>query len=105
MPRFCANISMMFKEVPFLARFEKAKAAGFRGVECLIDWQQHAPEAISEELKKHDLGLVLFNLPPGDLAKGEIGLAALPGREQDFTESLDLAAEYARVCQVRAAVV
>lgn len=50
-------------------------------------------------LSNTDLDLVLFNLPPGDLANGEIGLAALPGREQDFSTSLDLAAEYARVCE------
>ena len=90
---------MMFREVPFIKRFEKAKMAGFRGVECLFDWMDHRPETIAEELHKHDLSLVLFNLPPGDRKKGDAGLAALPRRQQEFDASLELAAEYARICQ------
>ena len=90
---------MMFREVPFLQRFEKAKAAGFQGVECLFDWMQHPSDAIAAKLQEHELKLVLFNMPPGDLQVGEIGLAALPGREQDFAASLKLAVEYARVCE------
>ena len=94
MPRFAANISMLFPELPFLDRFEAAAAAGFKGVEFLFPYEYPA----SEILKRIDacgLTLALFNLPPGDWAAGERGLAALPGREKDFASALELAIEYA----------
>ncbi len=100
MPRFAANLSMLFTELPFPARFEAAARAGFGAVEFLFPYEWPA-EDIRRELRRHDLTLALFNLPPGDYAQGERGLAALPGREKDFAESVELALDYARVlgCQ------
>ena len=95
MPRFAANISMMFNEVPFMERFARAAANGFTGVEFLFPYD-FEPEAIAAELKRHGLEQVLFNLPPGDWAAGERGLAALPGREAEFRDSVDTAIRYAK---------
>ncbi|WP_110693643.1 2-oxo-tetronate isomerase [Salinicola halophyticus] len=95
MPRFAANLSMMFNEVPFMERFAKAAANGFEGVEFLFPYD-FEPEAIAAELKRHGLEQVLFNLPPGDWAAGERGLAALPGREAEFRNSVDTAIRYAK---------
>ncbi|MDD2001959.1 2-oxo-tetronate isomerase [Pseudomonas putida] len=95
MPRFAANLSMLFNDAPFLERFARAAAAGFRGVEFLFPYD-HPAERIAEQLDKHGLTQVLFNLPPGDFAAGERGLAALPGRDSEFREGVDRAIEYAR---------
>jgi len=95
MPRFAANLSMMFNEVPFMERFAKTAANGFGGVEFLFPYD-FEPEAIAAELKRHGLEQVLFNLPPGDWAAGERGLAALPGREAEFRTSVDTAIRYAK---------
>lgn len=94
MPRFAANLSMMFNEVAFLDRFQAAADAGFRGVEFLFPYE-HPKEIVAEKLKSAGLANVLFNLPPGDFAKGERGLAALAGREEEFRAAVDLALEYA----------
>lgn len=95
MPRFAANLSMMFNEVPFLERFGAAARAGFAGVEFLFPYE-HPPEAIAAELKRHDLTQALFNLPPGDFAgKGERGIASLPGREAEFRTGVETALRYA----------
>jgi 2-dehydrotetronate isomerase len=96
MPRFAANLSMMFQEVPFLERFAAAAAAGFRGVEFLFPYQ-HPAEAIAARLQEAHVENVLFNLPPGDWAAGERGIACLPGRETEFRESVATALAYARV--------
>ncbi len=77
MPRFAANLSMMFTEVPFLERFAAAGAAGFRAVEYLFPYD-HEPAEIRAALDAAGLEQALFNLPPGDFTKGERGLAALP---------------------------
>ena len=94
MPRFAANLSMMFTEVPFLDRFARAADAGFEAVEYLFPYE-HRPEVIAERLAANNLSQALFNLPPGDWEQGERGLAALPGREGDFRNALNLALEYA----------
>ncbi len=94
MPKFAANLSMMFNEVPFLDRFEAAAKAGFKGVEFLFPYE-HRPEEIAARLKGNGLSLVLFNLPPGDFAKGERGLAALPSREAEFDAAISEALLYA----------
>lgn len=86
---------MMFNDVPFLDRFGRAAAAGFKGVEYLFPYEFSTDE-LSERLAEHGLNQVLFNLPPGDFAAGERGIAALPGREVEFRESVDRAIEYAR---------
>ncbi len=94
MPRFAANLTLMFTERPFLDRFGAAARAGFSGVECLFPYEHPAAE-VGEALRAHGLTQALFNLPAGDFAGGERGLAALPGRETEFRDAVELAAEYA----------
>ncbi len=96
MPKFAANLTMMFTERPFAQRFAAARAAGFDAVEFLFPYE-FEPQAIAGWLKESELQNVLFNLPPGDWAAGERGLASLPGREAAFKESVALAIDYARV--------
>lgn len=95
MPRFAANVSLMFTELPFLDRFAAAGATGFRGVECMFPYEAPAAD-IAARLHAGGLEQVLFNLPPGDWAKGERGLTALAGREAEFAAGLDTALDYAR---------
>jgi len=96
MPRFAANLTMMYNEHPFLERFAAAAKDGFRGVEFLFPYEHPAAE-IRSRLDAHGLTQALFNGPPGDWARGERGLASLPGREDEFRRSVDQALEYARV--------
>lgn len=100
MPRFAANLSLMFTEHPFLDRFEAAARAGFEAVEFLFPYE-HPVEAIAERLRRHRLALALFNLPPGDWAAGERGLAALPDRHPEMRAGLDAALPYIRATGVR----
>jgi hydroxypyruvate isomerase len=93
-PRFAANLSLMYTEHPFLDRFDAAAADGFEAVECQFPYA-HPPEAIAERLQRLGLTLALFNLPPGDAAAGERGLAALPGREAAFDDAVQTALRYA----------
>ena len=95
MPRFAANLSMMYTELPFLQRFGAAAKDGFRGVEFLFPYAFEA-EAIAAELQRHGLEQVLFNSWPGDFEAGERGLASLPGREAEFLDGVDRALAYAR---------
>jgi 2-dehydrotetronate isomerase len=95
MPRFAANLSMMFQDIGFLDRFDAAARAGFKGVEFLFPYD-HPPEAIAERLERNRLSLALFNTVPGDWNGGERGLAALPGREREFRDGVDKAIVYAR---------
>jgi len=95
MPRFAANLSMMFTEVPFLDRFEAAAKAGFTAVEYLFPYE-HPADQIGECLKRNGLTQALFNLPPGDWNAGERGFAALPDRFDDLKESLSAALPYAK---------
>src|SRR5674476_899204 len=78
MPRFAANLTMMFNDAPFLERFERAAAAGFTAVEFLFPYD-HRPDEIAAALRAHGLEQALFNLPPGDWANGERGFACRPG--------------------------
>ena len=94
MPRFAANLSMMFNEVPFLDRFDAAARAGFQGVEFLFPYEHPAAE-LRRRLAGAGLTQALFNLPPGDWAKGERGLACLPGRQAEFRAGVARALEYA----------
>ena len=95
MPKFAANLSFLFTEVPFEERFALAAAAGFTGVEYLFpyDWPQ---AEIQGWLGQAGLKQVLFNLPPGNWAAGDRGMACIPGREAEFAESVELALDYAR---------
>jgi 2-dehydrotetronate isomerase len=95
MPKFAANLSMMFQEIGFLDRFDAATRAGFKGVEFLFPYD-HSPEIIADRLARNNLSLALFNTVPGDWNGGERGLAALPGREQEFRDGVDKAITYAR---------
>jgi hydroxypyruvate isomerase len=95
MPRFAANLTVLFTEVPFLERFAEAAHAGFRGVECLFPYDVPARE-IAERLAAHKLEQVMFNAPPGDWAAGERGTAALPGREHEFAADFAKALRYAQ---------
>ncbi len=92
--RLCANLSMMFNEVPFLDRFEAASRAGFKGVEFLFPYDHPASE-IRTRLDTNGLEQVLFNGPPGDWAAGERGLASLPGRQAEFRDGISRALDYA----------
>ena len=81
MPKFSANLSFLFPEVPFLERFGEAARAGFRAVE--FGFAYDTPEReIAARLAEHGLACVLINAPPGDLGAGERGIASLPGRER-----------------------
>ncbi len=95
MPKFSANLTMLFKEVDFLDRFELAAKSGFKGVEFLFpyDWDK---EELQELLTSHNLEVVLHNLPAGHWGAGERGLACLPGRVTEFRDGLGLALEYAK---------
>lgn len=94
MPIFAANLSMMFTEWAFLDRFAAAADQGFTAVEFLFPYD-HAPDEIAQQLNRYGLTQALFNLPPGNWDGGERGLAALPGREQEFRSSLEKARPYA----------
>lgn len=94
MLRFSANLSLMYPELPLLERFDAARADGFAAVEVQFPYEVPAP-VIAERLDRHDLVQALINAFPGDLQAGDLGLAALPGRQRDFADSVDLAIEYA----------
>ncbi len=100
MPRFAANLSLMFTEHEFLDRFAAAAAAGFEAVEFLFPYDYPAPD-IRARLDDNGLALALFNLPPGDWAAGERGLAALRGREAEFAAGVDKALAYAEALGCR----
>jgi 2-dehydrotetronate isomerase len=99
MPKFAANLSWLYQELPFLDRFEAAAKSGFKAVEFLFPYQS-SPTEIASRLRATGLTAVLFNLPPGDFAKGERGIAALPGREKEFRDSVQQALEYATILEV-----
>jgi hydroxypyruvate isomerase len=96
MPRFAANLSTMFTERPFMARFDAAAAAGFEAVEFLFPYGHPAAE-IRGALDRNGLELALFNAPSGNWEAGERGLAALAGREAEFRDSIARALDYAAV--------
>ena len=94
MPKFAANLSMLFTEVPFLDRFERAARAGFEAVEFLFPYANTAEE-INARLNGNRLELVLHNLPPGDWDGGERGIACLPDRVDEFREGVARGIAYA----------
>lgn len=94
MPKFAANLSMMFNEVPFLDRFAAARDAGFKAVEFLSPYD-HPVDAVAGRLHEAGLEIALFNLPPGDWAAGERGITSIPGREAEFRASVEKALLYA----------
>lgn len=96
MPRFAANLTMMYNEHGFLDRFGAAARDGFDAVEYLFPYDFPAAD-LRARLDDHGLTQDLFNAPPGDWAAGERGTASLPGREDDFRRGIDTALDYARV--------
>ena len=99
MPKFAANLTMLFNEVPFLDRFERAAKAGFSAVEFLFPYAFAAAD-IKARLDANHLTLVLHNLPAGDWDAGERGIACLPGREDEFRAGVGKAIEYAKALGV-----
>ncbi len=96
MPKFAANLSFMFNEVPFGDRFEAAAKSGFRAVEFLNPFELAKAELVSR-LKDNGLTQALFNMAHGDFAKGERGMSAIPGREAEFETAVAAALDYAEV--------
>lgn len=96
MPRFAANLGWLFPERPFLERIGAAARAGFRAVEFPVPYD-HPAEAIAKELRAHGIENNLFNVPSGDKAKGDFGLACRPERVDEFRAGVATALEYARV--------
>jgi 2-dehydrotetronate isomerase len=100
MPKLAANLSMLFTEREFLDRFALAASCGFRGVEILFPYD-FEPAVIAGALSSAALELVLFNTSPGDFQAGERGIAALPGREEEFRRTFKISLEYARTLSCR----
>jgi len=96
MPRFAANLSMLYPEHEFLDRFAAAAADGFQAVEFLFPYDYSAQD-LRQRLDDNGLVQAMFNAPPGDWAKGEKGIASLPGREAEFRDGVSRALEYAAV--------
>jgi hydroxypyruvate isomerase len=94
MPKFSANLSMLFNEHTFLERFAAAAEAGFKAVEYVSPYE-HPKEQIVELLARHDLQQALFNMPAGDWEKGERGIACHPDRIGEFQDGVGKVIEYA----------
>ena len=99
MPRFAANLTMMFTELEFADRFDAAAAAGFTAVEFLFPYALE-PDAVAERLHRNRLDLALFNMPPGDWDAGDRGLASLPARTGELEAALATALRYAEATGV-----
>ena len=100
MTQFAANLSMLFTEAPFIERFGRAARAGFSVVECQFPYEA-TPEAIQAELQAHGLSLILHNLPAGNWAGGERGIACHPDRVEEFKRGVEQAITYATALGVR----
>lgn len=100
MPKLCANLTMLWNELDFLDRFEAAAKAGFKGVEYLFPYA-YDKAALADKLATHGLTQVLHNLPAGDWAGGERGIACLPGRVGEFQDGVGKAIEYAQALGCR----
>ena len=101
MPKFAANLTMLWNEIDFLDRFEKAAHAGFTGVEYLFPYP-FEKDVLAEKLAKYSLTQALHNLPAGDWAAGERGIACIPGRESEFQDSVGKGIEYAKALNTKA---
>jgi len=100
MPKFAANLTMLFAELPFIDRFAAAKAAGFSGVEYLFPYDFEKAD-LREQLQQHGLTQVLHNLPAGNWAAGERGIAILPDRVDEFRDGVLQAIDYAKALDCR----
>lgn len=101
MPKFCANISMMFAELPMAWRPKAARAAGFEAIEVQFPYEVPLDD-FAAAVEKAGLTVALINFPAGDAAKGDRGLGALPARKDEFRAGIDLAKRYAERLGVRA---
>jgi len=97
-PKLAANLSTLFPEVPFLDRFAAAARAGFRYVEYQFPYQW-SPDELARRAREAGLEVALHNLPAGDFAKGDRGIACLPGREREFRDGVERAIDYARAAR------
>ncbi len=95
MPKFAANLSWMFQEWEFLDRFRRRRRCGLHGGRMPVSYEA-SPDEIARQLAQHNLQQVMFNLPPGDLAQGERGLACLADRRDEFRDAVETALTYAR---------
>jgi len=95
MPKLAANLSTLFPEREFLGRFAAARAAGFRYVEYQFPYA-HAPQELAAAARDAGVQVVLHNLPAGDFARGERGIACLPARQRDFKDAVERAIAYAK---------
>lgn len=95
MPKFAANLHYLFNEVPFLERFTLAAEVGFKGVEFQVPYHWSA-SVLAEKLQRNGLEMVLLDTKPGDWNAGERGVAALPGRKEEFRRELETTIEYCR---------
>jgi hydroxypyruvate isomerase len=100
MPKFAANLTMLFGEMPFLDRFAASKAAGFSAVEYLFPYE-FEKAALREQLQQHGLTQVLHNLPAGNWTAGERGIAILPDRVDEFRDGVAQAIDYAKALDCR----
>ena len=100
MPKFAANLTMLFNEVPFLDRFERAAQAGFDAVEFLFPYA-YPTHDIRSRLDAHGLQLVLHNLPAGDWDAGERGIGCLPERSEEFRDGVARGIDYASALGVK----
>src|SRR5687767_10255353 len=100
MPRFCANLTLLYNEHPFIERFAAAAKAGFKGVEYLFPYD-YPKDQLAEQLERNGLVQVLHNLPAGDWGKGERGIACHPGRVGEFQDGIGKAIDYARALGCR----
>jgi hydroxypyruvate isomerase len=100
MPRICANLSLLFNEVPFLDRFGAAADAGFRGIEYLFPYEYPRAQ-LADLLRRHGLVQVLHNMPPGDWNAGERGIACHPDRVGEFQDGVGRTIEYATALECR----
>jgi hydroxypyruvate isomerase len=98
MPRFSAHLTQLFTEVSFASRFGAAARCGFEACEFRFPFEFPAQD-IGQWLQDSGMHNVLFNVPAGDWSRGERGIAALPGRQAEFRESIAEALEYARILQ------
>ena len=96
LPRFSANISMLFTEYEFLERFDAAKDSGFGAVEIQFPYE-FLPRDLLAEKENSGLEISVFNIGVGDLLTGGPGIAAIPGREDLFKESVEQASHYAEI--------
>jgi hydroxypyruvate isomerase len=99
MPKFAANLSFLFTELAFLDRFKAARDAGFRAVEFMFPYD-YEKEELSKQLHDNELAIILHNLPAGNWAAGERGIACHPDRIKEFRQGVELGVQYAKALGV-----